>query len=454
MHRFEISYLKQWVSQKKRKPLIIRGARQVGKTTLVELFAKEQGLNLVTINFEVTPEIKELFSNNPQETINQINIQLQADITPGKTILFLDEIQQAPAIIANLRYFFEKLPQLHVIAAGSLLEFALKEFEYSMPVGRIEYLYLGPLTFNNFLHAIGETKALDFITSYKIGKEIPNPIHEKLIKLVKTFLVTGGMPESVDSYIEDKTFAMSEKAKHSILKTYQDDFNKYPKKVNVELMRTCFNSLPNMIGTKIKYSNITKQYRSASISSAIENLSLAKIVHKIHHTSSNGVPLGAEISDKIFKTLFLDVGLVSTALNINYLQLKELDSLKLINAGPITEQFIGQQLLYNKDYYIEPSLYYWCREHKSSNSEVDYIISYQQTVIPIEVKAGKTGTLRSLHQFMQEKNRHLAVRFNSDLPNITNVETTINTAKKVNYKLISLPLYFVSELDRLIAENI
>jgi len=411
MYRHQLSYLTEWLKVKHRKPIVIRGARQVGKSTLVRLLSEQCGFDLIELNFERNPELASFFkSHDPHKITQLISLQTGKTIQPGHTLLFLDEIQGSAEAIVALRYFYEEFPELHILCAGSLLEFTLSQAGFSMPVGRIEYLHLGPMTFAEFLLAVGEKALADFIAHYQIFEEIPKPIHEKLMDIVKIYFVTGGMPESIKAYAEDNTFKTSEKVKQSILSTYRDDFGKY---------------------------------------ASITQLCLARVAWKVHHTSANGVPLGAEQNDRFFKVLFLDIGLVSTSLGLNYLNLMEVDELNFVNNGSLTEQFIGQHLLYAQMPYEEPNLYYWAREKKSSSAELDYVISYGQQIIPIEVKAGKTGQMKSLHLFLKEKQRHLGVRFNSAPPSQMDTTTKLPDGSSVDFRFLSLPLYLVGQLSRL-----
>lgn len=443
VYRFAINHLQKWAELPHRKPILMRGARQVGKTTLVKLLA-EKDFELVTVDFEVHPELAADFAcNKPDEIIEAIQAKLNVSVIPGKTLLFLDEIQGAPEAIAALRYFHEQLPKLHVIAAGSLLEFALKEASISMPVGRIEFLYLGPLTFEEFLLANHEKKLLNYLNNYTLNKTIPQSVHEKSLNLLKKYCLTGGMPEAVNHYVQHKNLTETSRIQHSIIDTYREDFGKYAEKKEIDLIKKTFNKIPRLLTQKIKYSLIDQHARSLEVASCITKLKLAKVIEIICHTRCNGLPLEAETNDKMFKSIFLDVGLVSTLLSLDLATFSEHDDLTLVNKGQIAEQFIGQQLLARRPLYEAPKLHYWVREKKSASSEVDYIINVGTKIIPIEVKAGKTGTLKSLHQFIAEKKSPLALRFNTHLPSIYCVDESS--------QLLSLPLYLVGQLERLVA---
>jgi len=453
MYRQSLAYLSEWLQLKNRKPLLIQGARQVGKSTLVRLLAIQSKLELVELNLKRNPELATLFkSNNPHKIIQLISIQTGKNIESGQTLLFIDEVQEVTEAIVALRYFYTELPTLHVVAAGSLLEFAFTTTNLSTLGGQIEHLYLGPMSFVEFLLAINAQSLADFIQSYHLDEEIPQPIHTKLMELIKVYFITGGMPESILAYFGDNTFKACEKVKQSILVTYRDDFGKYASLTKHDLIRKVFTKIPAMIGNKFKYSNISRDIKPALIATALEQLYLAKIVWKVHHSSANRIPLSVEQNDRFFKVLFLDIGLVSTNLGINYLNLLEANELNLVNSGSLTEQFIGQHLLYVKNTSVEPELHYWAREKKSAAAELDYVINLGNQIIPIEVKAGKTGRMKSLHLFLREKQGRLGVRFNSAPPSLMDAHSKLVDGSQIHFKFLSLPLYLVSELNRLVAK--
>ena len=452
MKRKAEQYLKNWRQEKTHKPLIIRGARQVGKTYLVRSFAREFG-NLVEINFERNPEIAELFiSNDPVQIIGLLELQLQATITLGKTLLFLDEIQARPDIIASLRYFYEEMGDLHIIAAGSLLEFALEKPTFSMPVGRIEYLYLGPMQFEEYLIATGREKLVLFLQNFQLTNSIPTPIHKQLLEHLQVFIITGGMPEAIKIFNDTQSWQQCEKAKVSILTTFQDDFSKYGIKANPDVLYDLFRKIPFQVGHKFKYVNINRHLRAAMLSKALNLLCQAKVTSKIHHSSGNGLPLGAEINHKKFKTLFLDTGLMATACGLSFLDLHKIEDILLVNNGALCEQFIGQHLLYAGEFYREPELFYWAREQRGSSAEVDYLISNGTNIIPVEVKAGKSSSLKSLQMFLKTKQLKTGLRFNNDAPSLLKTTTALASGNNVPFQLLSLPLYLVGQTKRLLAD--
>ncbi len=452
MYRSALNYLIKWKTRKRRKPLVIRGARQVGKSHLVSMFAEQYFSDFIEINFEKEPELISLFSGSPEKIVALLELKYNKTIDIENTLLFLDEIQAAPEVFAKLRYFYEDLPGLHIIAAGSLLEFILEDHTFSMPVGRIEYLHLGPMTFEEFLAANGKTMLVDFIQHYSVSEDLPDAIHFDLVSLFKTYLIIGGMPEAVLTFAETNSFHESEIVKESILRTYEDDFNKYASRINHRHLLNVFKKLPLMIGEKFKYVNVDRHARAQRIATALDMLEMAKVTYRVKHSACNGVPLGAQVNQKKFKVIFLDVGLMAGACGMSMIDIETVDDLMLANSGSLCEQFTGQHLLYSDEYYKKPELYYWVREAKSSSAEVDYIISVGSKIMPVEVKAGKTGRLKSLHQFINEKGVDSAVRINLAKPTVFQDSNKLPGGQSVEYRLFSIPFYMIGQLRRLIGE--
>jgi len=449
MYREASDFLQGWKARKNRKPLIIRGARQVGKTFLVEQFASDFDL-FIRINFEENPEFKVLFQINDVKTIlESLSFEFRTKIEPEKTLLFLDEIQACPEAIPTLRYFFEKVPELFLIAAGSLLDHVLNEMNYPMPVGRVEFLYVHPLSFKEFLIAGGENLLVNYLSLYNTDKTITNLIHEKLLKLLRTYFFVGGMPEAVKTYFETSDLLEVERVHESILTSMELDFTKYTKNNQPEYLRRVFRYVPRGIGNKVKYVNIDRSVKSMYLKQAFTKLEMSRIIHRIMATSSATIPLENNLKEDVFKPLFFDIGLVSHILKV---RLRDLDNLMLLNEGALAEQFIGQQLLCRQPFFIDRQLFYWNREKRDASAEIDYIVEIENKVIPIEVKAGKTGSLKSLQVFVAEKQKDFAIRFNTDLPSLTEANVSLRfgkTVKPVTYNLLSLPLYMVGFIDEI-----
>jgi predicted AAA+ superfamily ATPase len=278
--------------------------------------------------------------------------------------------------------------------------------------------------------------------------KIPSPFHQKLIEWLRTYMATGGMPEAVKQYIENNSVIQSQQELASILQTFRDDFSKYRKRIHVERLRMTLDRLPGLIGRKLKYVDISREERAKDLQESIDMLRMAQIVYCVHHSSGNAIPLRAEANSKDYKPLFLDIGLMMWSLGLQITDLIDKHVL-LANKGAVAEQFIGQQLLHRHVGNREPELFYWNREKRNSSAQVDYLIPIGGEIVPVEVKAGKTGSLKSLHVFATEKEAGLAVRFNLDTPSLTCVTSRHRPDAPHEFRLLSLPIYMVSETERL-----
>jgi predicted AAA+ superfamily ATPase len=450
LRRKQFGALSAWLEGIDRKPLVIRGARQIGKSTLVRLFAAELQRTLAEVNLERHPQINVVFeSMSPQQILNQLEALPNMPAIGPTALLFLDEIQAAPAAIAALRYFYEERRDIPVIAAGSLMEFALTQRRISIPVGRIQYLHMGPMTFTEYLEALGENKLRESIGSYTFGTDLGPVVHKRLLELLRSYYFVGGMPGAVDVYAKSRKLADVSNVHNSIIETYREDFQKYAASRNLVRMQHVLNFVARNVGTKIKYSNVLKDVHSATIRQDIDLLSMARVISKVVHTHASGLPLQADLDEKVYKLLFLDVGLMNAICGLGWHNLSKLDDIQLVNEGSIAEQFIGQHLLDLLAESPNRELTYWLREGRSSNAEIDFVVAFAGQIVPIEVKAGGRGSLRSVHQFVGEKHVPLAVRFDSNPASIQTVNTTIHSgtrAMEVNYRLLSLPLYLVEKL--------
>ncbi len=449
--RLAESDLKKWIKKKNRKPLILRGARQVGKSTLVRLFAKNNNYILHEINLE-----KHLYLNKIFKTldipliIRELEAVIGINILGKNAVIFLDEIQATPYALQALRYFYEERPQLAVISAGSLLEFTLSDHSFSMPVGRVEYYHLGPMTFKEYLISI-ESPLERCLSDFSLETGIPNAAHKKLLSRQREYLFIGGMPEAVHTFCHDGSITDVTDVHRSIADTYQDDFSKYARNRELALLQQIFRYIPRTIGQKIKYSNISREQRSGDIKAAIELFSKAGICHKIYHSHCSGIPLFADIREKTYKLLFMDIGMVNHICGNDWITIQSFENTRLVNEGSLAEQFIGQHLIRNKKH--APGLCYWLREVKTANAEVDYVISHGPLILPVEVKAGKSGVLKSLQQFVIHKRPEYAVRFDLNPPGLQDVShktSTLKGVESIEFKLLSLPLYMVEELPRII----
>ncbi len=456
INRFAEKYLYTWYQKKRRKPLVLRGARQVGKSTLVREFAKNNGLVLNEINLEQHLYLDKTFKSLDLDIIlRELDALVGRNINAPDSILFLDEIQATPHAIAALRYFYENRPDIPVISAGSLLEFALADTSFSMPVGRIEYYHLGPVTFSEFLNAV-EPGLSSYLSEFHIGfrnnQPIPETAHRKLTKRQREFLFVGGMPEAVNVFATESSLTEVTAVHRSIAETYQDDFSKYARQKDLALMQIVFRQIPRIIGQKVKYSNISRENKSREVKSVIELLTKARICHQVFHSHCSGVPLMADINENAYKLIFMDVGMAAWLTGTDWIAMQALDGQALVNEGKLAEQFIGQHLL---NPFAPPRLTYWLREAKSANAEVDYVTTSGNELVPVEVKAGKSGKLKSLQQIAANKKISLCVRFDLNPPAIQDVTYTTRVGDEsvdVAYTLLSLPLYLVEALPRILDE--
>lgn len=401
MQRSLFSALLNWKQKMTHKPLILRGARQVGKTHLVRQLGKTFE-HFIEINFEKDNDIKQIFDKGlaPQNIIRDLQLITNDEIIAGNTLLFFDEIQEAPNAIKALRYFYEDMPELHVIAAGSLLDFALEQT--GVPVGRVEFLHLHPLSFLEFLDAYNAKMLTDEILQHPPENILISPIHDKLQNLLGIYLAVGGMPEAVQCWINTENLAQCNGIQQQLIGAYAQDFEKYAKKLQIKYLDLLFHSIPQHLGNQFKYSNIATEYRARELAPALDLLVKARIVHKITHSSGNGVPLGAEANLDKFKPLFLDIALSQVLLGLETKEWILNAKQAVINKGKIAEAFVGQELLAYSDPSIAPKLYYWQREKRGSNAEVDYLYASKNLVIPIEVKSNEGRSLKSLHIFLEQ----------------------------------------------------
>ena len=450
LYRFAQKDIKNWFFSTNRKPMILRGARQVGKSTLVRLAAKEMGLELYEINLERYLYLNDIFkTQNTGKIIAEMEGIIGKIKDPENSLLFLDEIQAVPYAIQSLRYFLEDMPELAVISAGSLLEFTLADHNFSMPVGRISYYHLGPLSFLEYLKACDE-ELYSYLEQYDPHTAMPDSRHEKLLEAQRIFLFTGGMPESVALWNDTNSLETVRDIQRSIVDTYIDDFAKYAKREEPARLQKVFRSIPGLVGKKVKYSHISREEKAAVVKASLNLLSKAKICTPIHHSDCSGLPLGAGLHEKIYKLLFIDIGLMNTLLGLEWHHIRNLNEKDLINEGSLAEQFVGQELLTSETGKKAPELFYWLREGRGNNAEVDYVMSKGTNIIPIEIKAGKSGSLKSLHQFAYHKKTRKALRFDLNKPSRHTVRAQVsdsnNIFHEVSYTLISLPLYLAGKV--------
>lgn len=427
-----------WKNNPIRKPLIIRGARQVGKTTLIKQFAKTYR-HQILLNLEKSADAS-WFRNNKDTKVIIESLFLSKNIpisSLSETLLFIDEIQESPDVIQLLRYFYEDFPELHVIAAGSLLEFAMKKVK-SFPVGRVEFLYLHPLNFTEYLKAVGHLSALEQI------EKIPCApfAHTTLLNLFNQYVITGGMPEVVAGYIKNESVTELPPIYESIWETYRNDVEKYARneterKVIKHVMAVAY----LYIDQRIKFQNFGQSnYRSREVGEAFRNLDDAKVIQLLYPTTDIDIPAKPDLR-KSPRLQFLDTGLINHALGIQG-ELLTLNDLSHAWKGTIIPHIVTQEILsLNIHSYRKPL--FWVREKKQSSAEVDLAMSYRDKVIPVEIKSGSEGTLKSLHQYVEATNHPYAVRMYAGEFKISKTKTPGGKP----YLLMNLPYYLGTKIN-------
>lgn len=410
-------YLSEWATRPIHKPILLRGARQVGKSTAVRHLG-ESFKYYVEINLEKQSNYIDLFKKDLDVTriVPQMAAMCGTPIVPNETLLFIDEIQESQEAIMALRYFKEDMPNLHVIAAGSLLEFVFDEIP-TFGVGRIHSMYMFPMTFDEFLLANGEQLLLEARGQANIDAPLPAPLHEKLIGLMRTFMLVGGMPESVVKWVQTHDFLQCQEVQDDIITGYEADFPKYKKKVDPQLLIATMKSAATQATRKFVYSRVPGEYKTAEVKKALDLLIKAGILIPVTHSSGNGLPLGDESDESIRKILLLDTGLMLRLLNMTMgdtsaitAQILTATAADLVNKGPMAEMLAGLELLHYLTPNLHHDLYYWVRQAKNSTAEIDYLLSRDMKVLPFEVKAGVQGGMKSLWDFMREKKLKQAVR--------------------------------------------
>lgn len=436
--------LLEWKDSPRRKPLLIRGARQVGKSSAVRQFGKCFKY-FVEINLERKPSIRQLFTKDidVKRTCEGISATLGIPILPGETLLFIDEIQVSQEAIMSLRYFKEDYPELHVIAAGSLLEFTLEELP-SFGVGRIRSLYMYPFSFDEFLLAQGKDLTLDYKHKATSDSPVPEAVHNELVEQLKTFYLVGGMPAAVTEWIESKSYLECVHVHNDILDTYQDDFSKYKSRISPVLLRKVLRSVALQAGSKFVFRQVDSELHSTTIRDALHLLTLAGLIKPVVHTDGNGLPLGAEANDSYTKYLFLDLGLMQTMLNIQAAEVLLASEVDFVNKGAASEMFAGLELMKAHDCFQKAEMYYWQNLNRGANAEIDYLEAKEGKVLPIEVKASTRGSMQSLWLFMRKKNLHHAIR--TSLENFGRFEYVDKEADNEVRQVDVIPLYALSNV--------
>jgi predicted AAA+ superfamily ATPase len=429
------SELLAWSKETDRKPILLRGARQVGKSSSVRKLA-EHFEHFFEVNFEKNKKIHKLFDSDliPKQICSSLSIHLNQPIIPGKTLLFLDEIQACPQAISALRFFYEDYPELHVIAAGSLLEFALEELP-SFGVGRISSMYMYPFALSEFMSACGENQLWDQVCQSSPENPLHPVFHEKMLDILKQFLVIGGMPAVVAKFVESRDILACQKILSDLIDSLKTDFAKYKQRIPALQISTVFDGVVKQVGKKFVFSKSGEEFSHYQIKQALEMLKMAGLVIPVVHTSASGLPLGAEINPKKQKMLLLDTGILQRLQDFDLTDILFSNDFNLVNKGSIAEMYVGLELLKTSSCYMQRQLYYWQREQKNNHAEVDYVVQQSEKIIPIEVKSGTSGKMQSLYLFMNEKKSEYGVR--------TSLENFVQYDKIKVY-----PLYAIGNLKK------
>ena len=398
-----------WKNDKNHKVLLLRGARQVGKSSSVKNLAKQFDYFL-EIDFEKNKNAHDPFNGNldVKDICEKLSILYKIPIIPGKTLVFFDEIQRCPNAIRSLRYFYEDYQELHVIAAGSLLEFALEELP-SFGVGRIRSIFMYPFSYKEFLAACGQEALWAKVCESSPAKPLYELFHEKCLEYLKKFLILGGMPAVIADYTENGQILNSQNILNDIIISYKTDFAKYKKRVPNLRIQTAFEAVVNQNGGKFNYSKV-EQLNFRQVKDSLGLLQNAGLIIPVIHSSANALPLGGEANFKKQKFIILDTGILQRLSSLELSDILLGSDISLINKGAIAEQFIGLELLKSSSCYSQDNLYYWSREKQQSNAEIDYVIQKNGKIIPIEVKSGSSGKMQSIYTFLKEKKIEYGIR--------------------------------------------
>jgi len=417
MMRRDIEYsLIEWKESQQRKALLLRGARQVGKTFSVRVLGQSFKYFL-EVNFEEDRAVKKIFegSLDPFYLSERLSAYFSIQIVPGQTLLFFDEIQACPNALSSLRFFYEKIPDLHIAAAGSLLEMTISKLP-SYGVGRIQSLFMYPLSFDEYLAALGQKALIEM----KKSKAVDPVFHDKIINHLKIFHLIGGLPEIVGEYVRSKNILNCQQKLGDLLESFRDDFAKYKKRADVQILDEVFKSIAIQSGHKFKYSNVDKAHNHRALKQALDLLIQAGLAYKIYHTAGYGLPLGAQIKSNKYKVILFDTGIHFRILNLNNADIIVAEDIDMINKGAIAEVFAGNEFIKSMDNRVRGQLFYWHNEKKGTSSEVDYLIQRKNKIIPVEVKSGKTGKMKSMRVFLEQHKSEHGIRLS--LENFTELE--------------------------------
>jgi predicted AAA+ superfamily ATPase len=406
--------LDSWKQDPQHPVLMVRGARQVGKTYSIRNLGRSFEY-LLEVNFEEKDEVKTFFdgSRSPQDIIEKLSAYYGVPVVPGKTLVFFDEIQACPNCLRSLRFFYEKIPSLHVVAAGSLLEFALEQIP-SFGVGRISSVFMYPLSFNEFLQAIGMEGLSAIICKASVVSPVDPVLHKKTLEHLRTYLAIGGMPAVVESYAMTHDLRKCMQLLDRLLSGFKDDFSKYRHRSPVQRLVEVFESVALQSGGKFKYSTVNPDLSHYELKLAFELLEKAGLLYRVWHTDARGIPIGAQTNPRRFKALPFDIGIFQRIMNLDLPAYIVQSEAELVNKGAVAEIFVGLEIIAASAPDLHPKLYYWHREARSSNAEVDYVIQQGNIIVPVEVKSGVRGAMQSMHLFLAERKLQRGVRLSHE----------------------------------------
>jgi predicted AAA+ superfamily ATPase len=449
--------LAEWAESPDRKPLVLRGARQTGKSSSIRELGRgfELFLELNLERFEDLSLVRACRS--PQDLLAALSARHNVARFPERTLLFLDEIQESPEAIGWLRFFREDHPGLFVVAAGSLMEVRLEERGFSFPVGRVTFRTLRPLSFLEFLRALGkEVLAQKLNEALGLQAELPPPLHRQALSLLRDYLFVGGMPEAVVRWADSNNPATVRQAHADLLQALAEDIQKYRGSVAVGDLEAAFESLKHHYGLRFRYESFAPGYKSQRMKDALGKLEAALLIARVLPTSSLALPLAARPRSAP-KLLPLDVGLAVAAMGTGFVALHS-EPLERLLSGRLAEMFVGQQLLAGVagvagvagDEAAGEPLYFWVSESATGNAETDYLVAGPGFPVPVEVKSGASGALKSLHQFLWRADLELGLRLHTG--GLADERHTVQMPDgALDYRLLSLPLYLAEEARRLIA---
>jgi predicted AAA+ superfamily ATPase len=424
--------LLRWRDSKRRKPLIVRGARQVGKTYAVVKLGQDHFRQVVRVDLERNRDWHRVFEGNlaARRIVSDLEVLTNGRIVPGETLLFLDEIQSCPRAIMALRYFYEELPDLHVVAAGSLFEFALAEA--SFPVGRVQFLEMHPMTFAEYLWAIGKDKAAEVVLGEPSAT--PDAVHVMLLDELRRYCFVGGMPEAVAAYANTQSLQEAFAVHAELCDTFREDCSKYARRADPDCLNATLSGVALGVGRQVKYSRLAEGYAHTTVKRALDLLCKARVVRRVPSAVPSGLPLGATESAARFKAIMVDVGLWQHLCGMKVEAEYAKDDLLAVYRGAMAEQFVGQELMVAQ----HAGLCYWSREARGSSAEVDYLAVVDGAIYGVEVKSGPAGRLRSLHALLKEHSNCKGGLVFSSAP----------YAELPDQRLAFLPLYFAFSATR------